>query len=113
MVGMSDRNAKLLAGFGPTDPLIEIGPSYNPVAAKADGWQVTVIDHASQEELVAKYAAAEHVDAGRIEPVDIVWRGEPLHEIVDVARLGGYAGLIASHVIEHVPDLIGFLRSAE
>lgn len=109
---MSERNEKLLQGIARDAPLIEIGPSFNPVAPRSEGWQVTIIDHASQAELVAKYSGGA-VDTSRIEPVDFVWAGGPLHEVVPVARHGSYEAMIACHVIEHLPDLIGFLRSAE
>src|SRR4051812_1854717 len=55
---MSGRNARLLEGVERNAPLIEIGPSFNPVAPKSAGWQVTIVDHASQADLVAKYAGA-------------------------------------------------------
>jgi predicted SAM-dependent methyltransferase len=48
------------------------------------------------------------VDLAQIEDVDFVWRGEPLHEVV-----GGndrYDWIIASHVIEHLPDPVGFFN---
>lgn len=110
---MSDRNQLLLRGFSPGDRILEIGPSFNPVAPKSAGWQVTVVDHASQAGLVEKYTGNPHVDVSRIEAVDIVWQGGPLEEAVPAAAHGTYAALIASHVIEHIPDLIGFLRSVE
>lgn len=109
---MSERNARLLEGVARDAPLIEIGPSFNPVASKAEGWQVTIVDHANQAELVTKYAGGA-VDTDRIEPVDVVWAGGPLHEAVPVIQHGSYAALIACHVVEHLPDLIGFLRSAQ
>jgi hypothetical protein len=46
------------------------------------------------------------VDLAQIEDVDFVWRGEPLHEVV-----GGsdrYDWIIASHVIEHLPNPVSF-----
>src|SRR3954465_13183503 len=110
---MPDRNAKLLERFEPKDRLLEIGPSFNPVAPKAAGWQVTIVDHASQDELAAKYAGNPLVDPSRIETGDIIWRDEPLHEAGAAERHGSYAALIASHVIEHLPDVVGSLRSAE
>lgn len=109
---MSERNARLLEGVARDALLIEIGPSFNPVAPKAEGWQVTIVDHASQAELVAKYAGGA-VDTDRIEPVDVIWAGGPLHAAVPVEHHRRYAALIACHVVEHLPDLIGFLRSAE
>jgi Methyltransferase domain len=110
---MSERNARLLAGLGPADRLIEIGPSFNPVAPRSAGWQVTIVDHASREGLIAKYADTPSVDPAQIEAVDVVWQGGPLDEAVPAEHHGTYAALIACHVIEHLPDVVGFLRSAQ
>lgn len=109
---MSDRAGLLLRGLGPEDRILEIGPSFNPVAPKSAGWRVTIVDHASQAELVAKYASS-NVDTSRIEPVDVVWQGGPLEDVIPAADHGRYAALIACHVVEHLPDLIGFLQSVE
>lgn len=92
-------------GFG-----LEIGPSHNPVAPKRLGYKVHIMDHVSTDELRAKYAghAALGVDIGNIEEVDFVWRGQPLEELV-----GGksrYDWIIASHVIEHLPDPVRFFQ---
>jgi len=96
-----DRNMRLL----------EIGPSYNPILPKAAGWRTTIIDHASQAELVAKYAPlVSTVD--RIEAVDFVWQGGPLADLLPADQRGSFDGLVASHVGEHFPDLIAFLKNA-
>jgi SAM-dependent methyltransferase len=92
--------------------ILEIGASYSPIAPKAAGWRTHVVDHAPQEELRRKYSALG-VDAAPIERVDTVWHGGPLHEAVPAALAGQFDAVIASHVIEHIPDLIGFLASAE
>ena len=63
--------------------LLELGPSYNPVVPQADGWQTTVIDHADQAELIAKYDAMS-VATDRIEPVDYVWQSGSLAALIPV-----------------------------
>jgi SAM-dependent methyltransferase len=89
---------------------LEIGPSHNPVAPKKEGYRVHIMDHLSQDGLVEKYK--EHgVQLDNIEAVDFVWNGQPFRELT-----GGehqYDWIIASHVIEHAPDLIGFLNECE
>jgi len=91
---------------------LEIGPSFNPIVPKADGWNVETIDHATKAELVDKYR--DHgVDVSAIEDVDWVWRDEPLDELLGEARWSTYDYCVASHVIEHIPDLLGFLQSIE
>jgi glycosyltransferase involved in cell wall biosynthesis len=91
--------------------LLELGPSYNPVVPQADGWQTTVIDHADQAELIAKYDAMS-VATDRIEPVDYVWQSGPLAALIPATMHGSFDGLVASHVGEHFPDLIAFFQDA-
>ena len=43
--------------------------------------------------------------------MDFVWRGERLHELVQNSH--SYDWVIASHVIEHVPDIVSFLIGCE
>jgi len=112
VVPMSARSQRLLSGLSGEDRLIEIGPSFNPVAAKSAGWNTVVVDHGSRAELVAKYATARDVDTSLIEDVDVVWRGGPLENGFAPADAGTFTALIASHVLEHVPDPIAFFQSA-
>ena len=106
-----DRIARLLSTSTKSSRILEIGAGYCPAAPKAAGWQTHVVDHASQEELQRKYASAP-VDVTAIEAVDTVWRSGTLQEAVPAALLGQFDTVIASHVLEHLPDLIGFLESA-
>ena len=81
---------------------LEIGPSYNPILPKAQGYKTTVFDHLSREGLLEKYR--QHaIDASRIEEVDVI--GTALSEIT-----GKFYSIVASHIIEHTPDLISFIR---
>jgi hypothetical protein len=101
----------LLGGLTHAQRIIEIGPSYNPIAPKAGGWNTHIVDHADRDTLRTKYASAG-VDVGVIEVVDTIWQRGPLHEAVPSELVGAFDALIASHVLEHVPDLIAFLDSA-
>ena len=98
--------------FDRGDSILEVGASYSPIVPKSDGWNTRVIDHAPQAELVEKYAAMGVKDVDRIETVDFVWQGEALTTIIPQERQGSFDGLIASHVCEHLPDLIAFFRDA-
>jgi len=105
-----DRNSRLLHGLDLTAEGIEIGPSFAPLAPKSAGYRTTVVDHASRSELVAKYSG-HSVDTRRIEDVDVVWTTGTLADAVK--RRGDFHWVIASHVIEHVADLIGFLNDCD
>jgi len=83
---------------------LEIGPLHNPVVSKQDGHSVFYVDHADTETLRQKYA--DHSNVNITVDVDYVWSG-PLRDVVGDAAPFDY--VIASHVIEHVPDLVSWL----
>lgn len=102
---------RYVARYAPkAGPGLEIGPSHSPLAPKAEGFHVEILDHAAAPELRAKYRNAG-VNIDHIEDVDFVWRGKSLPETI--GRRGCYDWIIASHVIEHAPDLAGFLIDCE
>jgi predicted SAM-dependent methyltransferase len=108
----SSRAETLLAPVSREAHIIEIGPSYNPIAPKAAGWNTKTLDHIAREGLIAHYRGEPGVDVNRIEEVDFIWTGGPLVDAVPTALHGTFDAFIASHVIEHTPDLIAFLDSA-
>lgn len=85
---------------------LEIGPSLRPCAPKKEGYRVEIIDHMDREALVAKYEAMG-LDTSAIEEVDYIWKGTSYTELTGKRNYYDYC--IASHVIEHAPDFIGFL----
>jgi predicted SAM-dependent methyltransferase len=89
---------------------IEIGPSFNPLLRKADGYNVEIVDHLSAEDLREKYKDA-NVDLNMIEDVDYISDGGLISELIDKPH--NYDFCIALHVIEHTIDLIGFLRDCQ
>ena len=107
------RSDKVLSKLVRSGRGMEIGPSYNPIAPKRDGFSVDVIDHMSRQSLLEKYRALGVPDErlALIEDVDYVWQGE------DYAALTGktkyYDWIVASHVVEHMPDLIAFLQQCD
>jgi SAM-dependent methyltransferase len=85
----------------------EIGPLSRPIVKRSES-EIYYVDHCSTEELKAKYSLDPNAHPDKIEDVDFVWKDLPL-----AAMLGDQAPLdyiIASHVIEHVPDLVGWLK---
>ena len=109
---LSTRKEILLASIPKHSRIIEIGPSFNPIAPKSKGWNSATLDHLTREGLVAKYRTHPVVDVDKIEAVDFVWTGGKLSDAVPVDQHGSFDVFIASHVIEHTPDLIGFLDAA-
>lgn len=109
-LGSSRRRDNLLYFINPAGKGLEVGPSFSPIAPKSQGYDVEVVDHATAEELRDKYRD-QGVDLDAIEEVDHIWTGAPLTEL-----LGGqprYDYIIASHLVEHLPDLIAFLADCE
>jgi SAM-dependent methyltransferase len=109
---MTTRAEILLAPVPREGRIIEIGPSFSPIAPKSAGWNSASIDHLTRDGLVAKYTGFPGVDVSQIESVDFVWSDGPLSAAVPTARHSTFDAFIASHVIEHTPDLIAFLDSA-
>lgn len=106
----AERKARILSMIDPAGRGLEIGPSHNPVAPKSSGFQVHTVDHADQTGLIEKYRG-HNVNLAAIEPVDYVWTGGSLFDVI--ASEGYYDWIIASHVIEHLPNLIGFIKDCQ
>ena len=104
------RIDKLLEGLRADGFGLEFGPSHSPVAPKRRGFKVDVIDCLDRVSLIERYRG-HGVDLDLIEEVDYVWKGGRYFDVV--GKRGFYDWIIASHFIEHTPDLIGFLRDAE
>jgi hypothetical protein len=108
---VTGRAATILASIDRAARIIEIGPSFRPLAPKSDGWNTIIVDHATRAKLVEKYAGQPGVDVSQIEEVDFVWTAGSLSEAIPCHLHGAFDVLIASHVIEHTTDLIGFLEA--
>jgi hypothetical protein len=76
------RDQILLAPVSREAHIIEVGPSYNPIAPKAGGWNTKTLDHTTRENLIAHYRGQPGVDVNRIEEVDFIWTGGLLADAV-------------------------------
>jgi len=102
-----DRTQKILAKLAPAEQVgLEIGPLFSPIVTRELG-QVFYVDHDSTEGLRAKYEKNPGVDISKIVDVDYVWGEKRLSELTGDRAPFDY--VIASHVVEHVPDLVGWL----
>lgn len=96
---------------------IEVGPLDKPLVEKAVG-KVWYVDHCDTEELRCRWSADSRIDVARLH-VDAVWGDQTLgNSVAAVAKTpdetwAGADYLVASHVIEHVPDLISWLQEVE
>lgn len=110
---MIDRTEQLLRGLNKDMLGIEIGPFFNPLAPKSNGWKTTIVDFTDKVGLTRRVEELGQPDVTanihRIEEVDFIWRDTPLHELVH----GKFDFFLASHVIEHIPDLIRFFQSLD
>ncbi|MCD9199647.1 class I SAM-dependent methyltransferase [Aeromicrobium wangtongii] len=92
-------------------PGLEIAPLHNPIMRKSD-WDVSYVDILPTEELVAHYAGDPNIPGDDIAPVDFPLTGPDgtIRPLSEAAKANApYSWVLASHVIEHVPDLITWL----
>lgn len=64
----------------------------------------------TRTELLNKYKDY-HVNLDNIEEVDFVWKGEKYSDLTGKKKY--YDWIIASHVVEHIPDLISFFKGCD
>ncbi|MES2951520.1 MAG: methyltransferase domain-containing protein [Pseudomonadota bacterium] len=112
---MKSRKEKLLDGLDLARAVgAEIGPLHNPLVSKLSG-HVIYIDRADTESLRQHYANDPAVNTKDI-CVDAVWGVHTLAESIEIyfSKSGGAPQaldyVVASHVIEHVPDLVSWLQ---
>lgn len=110
-----DRLKILRDGIGKNSDVLEIGPYFNPIAPRRDGYRVTTIDVFDADELRTRAAADPNLGPTRvpaIEDVDLVGSACDLADLT-VAKYGAgrkYDWILSSHNFEHLPDPIRFLR---
>lgn len=92
---------------------IEIGALEKPLLPRSV-MPVVYVDHAPTDELRRKYADDDAMKdrLDLIVDVDHVWSGDaPLADLLTTH--GPVDVVVASHVVEHVPDLLGWLAEVE
>ncbi len=86
---------------------IEIGALTSPLVTRQEG-NIFYVDHADTETLKASYRMHAAVETDKIVPVDGVWGENTLQDCLGDGRKVDY--VVASHVIEHTPDMVTWLR---
>jgi len=105
---MNHRIAEIRFSIQPSEQHgLEIGPLDKPIVKPTEG-DIAYLDHLSTEDLRIKYKDDPNVNCADIVEVTYVWGERTLAEAVGKTSVFDY--VIASHVIEHVPDLIGWLQ---
>lgn len=104
-IARAREHLDLTAGRG-----LEIGPLASPIVRK-DEAAVSYVDVLSAQTLRSHYAEDANVDETDIVDLDFVLSQDgTTHSLAEiVGPAGPFQWVIASHVVEHVPDLIAFL----
>jgi len=103
-----DRREKILSGLDLRMTTgVEIGPLASPIVSRDDG-RIFYVDHQNTEGLRHRYANDPIVDVTKIVDVDAIWGSNTLQEAIGPGV--GVDYVVASHVVEHVPDLISWLE---
>lgn len=112
---MKTRQEKLLDGLDLLTLVgAEIGPLHKPLVSKESG-HVIYVDHCDAEQLRAHYANDKGVNVEAI-AVDAIWGAHTLQEAIASyfegrgSKTQALDYVVASHVIEHVPDLVTWLQ---
>ncbi len=102
------RRDRILSGLDPRClDGVEIGPLNHPLVTPTEGG-IFYIDHLDTEGLRKHYGGPDKIDPATIVEVDAVWGDNTLQDCIGAGRKVDY--VVASHVIEHTPDLITWLR---
>jgi SAM-dependent methyltransferase len=101
-----NRIAKLLGGIPKEAKLVEIGPLCRPLVTRPK-FNVFYVDYASRDYLIERYKNDPNVDLEKIVEVDGIWGEASLKQATQ--SFGPVDCVLASHVIEHVPNLIAWL----
>lgn len=110
-LGLPTRRDRMLNGLRPAAMRgVELGPLMTPVVHKHEG-SILYIDHADTATIRKKYGKDPNVDVSRIVEVDAVWSSGALRDALPPGFRADY--VLASHVVEHVPDLIVWLADLE
>jgi hypothetical protein len=86
---------------------LEIGALNNPALKRPES-KVLYVDYTDRAGLIKHYADEPQINPQEIVEVDAIWGENKLSECLPIDF--GADLVVASHVIEHVPDILGWLN---
>jgi SAM-dependent methyltransferase len=93
---------------------LEIGPWFNPLAPKRDGYNCLVLDVFDSQTLRERARNDPNIHESlwdRIEDVDVVGSSTHIDQLIDTrGDLGKFNYIVSSHNFEHLPNPIRFLQ---
>ena len=107
-----DRQRRLRKHITLTTKVLEIGPLARPIAPRSKGYNSYTVDNMDRNGLLRQYSGHRGFNPECVEEVDFVWSSGDLAEAVSEEHHGTFEVIVLSHVLEHLPDPIGFLNSA-
>lgn len=89
---------------------LEIGPQDQPIVSR-NGYHIYYVDYKSQDELQMANENNPEIQVNHIENLDFVWK--PGCRLQDCVNSKKFDYIVASQVMEHVPDVIGWLEQLQ
>ena len=106
----ADRKRKLTSGLDIAAMRgLEIAPLSRVTVSKDEG-EILYVDRSTTDELINRHKTDQTFDFRNIVPVDVALGDQSLPEALGEER---FDYIIASHVIEHVPNLISWFEEFE
>lgn len=102
------RISLLRAKIADSAKVLEIGPLFRPIAPRDKGFNAFSLDVCDDAELKKIYAHTGNAD--KIGPVDFIQNKGGLAASIPEEHHGTFDVIIASHVLEHVPNPIAFIQ---
>jgi SAM-dependent methyltransferase len=101
-----DRKTRLLANLNLDGVGLEIGPLDKPLVLRSPKTSIYYADYASREQLQLKSSEDLSVNIQAIPTIDFTVKSLSDYSAIDKR----FDYIIASHVIEHVPNFVGWLE---
>ncbi len=108
-----NRADQILQGIDKSMKGLEVAPWFNPLAPKAQGYNIQTLDVFDNVELMKRAKSDPGISPdtyGKLESVDYVGSATEIATLVDRDDYGTFDYVISSHNFEHLPNPIKFLQ---